>query len=57
MHLDFLSSLRVVDDPLQIENDYFRQFVQIGAFIDRLDFFVALFAEVVRYLLFLYKFT
>lgn len=51
--LDLVTLVGIVDDPLQVEHDYLRQFVEVSPLADLADLLVALLAEVVSHLLLL----
>ena len=51
--LDLVALVGIVDDPLQVEHDYLRQFVEVSPLADLADLLVALLAEVVSHLLLL----
>jgi hypothetical protein len=47
MHLDLFVAVGVVDDPLQVEDECFWEFVEVGAFVGGAYLPFALLAEVV----------
>lgn len=49
MHLHLFALVLVVDDPLEVEDNYFWQLVEVGPLVDLVHLLVALFAKVVRY--------